>query len=88
MLRQLLRLVASAGTLDLKDLATELGTSKPMVAQMLEALQRQGYLQAVVPGCGSPCEHCPLQPLCLYRRQPRVWRLTDKGRALLGEGGP
>ena len=87
MLRELLRLVAAHGSMELKALAGELGTSTAMVAQMLEALQQQGYLQAVVRGCGSPCEHCPLQALCLYRRQPRVWRLTAKGLALLGEEG-
>lgn len=83
MLRQLLRLAAGRGTMDLKALAVELGTTPAMVAQMLEQLQQQGYLQAVVQGCGAPCERCPLHSACLYRRQPRVWSLTTKGEALL-----
>jgi predicted ArsR family transcriptional regulator len=85
MLRQLLRLAAGRGTMDLKALANELGTTPALVSQMLDQLQQQGYLQAVVQGCGTPCEHCPLRSACLYRRQPRVWSLTARGEALLSD---
>ena len=83
MLRQILRLAAGRGSMDIKALAVELGISPAMVEQMLEQLQQQGYLQSVVRGCSTPCERCPLRSACLYRRQPRVWSLTAKGEALL-----
>ena len=64
-------------------LARELGTSPELVRHMLDELTQLGYIHAVVPGCSKPCEGCPLQSMCLYRRQPRIWLLTEKGEAYL-----
>lgn len=82
-LKKLLRRVTSEGTESSAMLARELGTSPELVRQMLDELTQLGYIHAVVPGCSKPCESCPMQSMCLYRRQPRIWLLTEKGEAYL-----
>jgi predicted ArsR family transcriptional regulator len=82
-LKKLLHLAAGQGTESSTTLAGELGVDPELVRQMLDELTRLGYIHAVVPGCSKPCEGCPLQSMCLYRRQPRIWLLTDKGEAYL-----
>lgn len=87
MLRRLLRLAAARGSIDINELAAELETRPAMVEQMLERLQQEGYLRAVVRGCSLPCERCPLRAACLYRRQPRIWSLTARGERWLEQEG-
>ena len=82
-LKKLLHLTAGQGTESSAMLARELGTSPELVRHMLDELTQLGYIHAVVPGCSKPCEGCPLQSMCLYRRQPRIWLLTEKGEAYL-----
>jgi len=86
MLRTLLQLAAGLDTSQTAALAHTLGISFGQVRQMLEHLERLGYLEEVVPGCAQPCERCPLRSACLFRRQPRVWMLTHKGKRLLAFG--
>jgi Mn-dependent DtxR family transcriptional regulator len=81
MLREVLRLVVERGTTRSEDLARALDTSPELVREALAELVRHNYLQAVVPGCSTACERCPLRAACLYRRHPRVWILTRKGEA-------
>ena len=85
MLRQLLRLVAGAGTKSTSELATQLNVTEALTQHMLEELRRQGYLQSVVPGCSVPCEACSLHPGCPHQTQPLIWTLTRKGEALLAK---
>lgn len=85
MLRQLLQLAVERGSVELTELAQVLGTSPEMVQQMIESLQREGYLHSVVQGCQQPCERCPLKTACLYRRHPRIWALTEKGARWLAQ---
>jgi predicted ArsR family transcriptional regulator len=82
-LKDLLRLTVRKGTQRPAELALELGITPMLASEMLEQLERQGYLQAVVPGCATPCEGCPDDALCLIRSNPRVWVLTKKGERLL-----
>ena len=79
MLKTLLRLAVDKGTAKTSELAHDLHMTPELVRQMLEELERQGYLEAVVPGCSRPCERCPLHAACVYRNQPCVWVLTKKG---------
>jgi hypothetical protein len=79
MLREVLRLAVERGTTRIEELAPALHTSPDLVRLALAELVRRDYLQAVVPGCSTTCEHCPLRVACVYRRQPRVWMLTCKG---------
>lgn len=79
-LKRLLRRVGGSEVGGISELARELGTSPVLVEQMIATLTQVGYLEAVVPGCATPCERCPVHTMCLYRRQPRVWIVTEKGR--------
>jgi len=81
MLRKILRLAADLGTIRCEELARALDTSPELVRLALAELARRDYLQAVVPGCSTACEYCPLHAACHYRRQPRIWMLTRKGAA-------
>ena len=79
MLEDLLRRVAEKGTASSAELARELGVSPALMQGLLESLDRQGYAQVMMAGCGRPCAACPLHAACLYRHAPRVWSLTAKG---------
>lgn len=83
MLKELLRLAVRDGTQRPAQLARELEITPELATEMLEQLECQGYLQAVVPGCSTPCEGCPDDTLCLIRNNPRVWIVTEKGERLL-----
>jgi DNA-binding HxlR family transcriptional regulator len=85
MLKELLRLAVRDGTQRPSELAKALEITPELATQMLEQLEQQGYLQAVVPGCSVPCEGCPDDALCLIRSNPRVWALTEKGERLLSQ---
>jgi len=84
MLKKLLRLISVRGTARSTELASELGVSPVLVQEMLEELVQQGYLESVVPGCTKSCKRCPLRTACHFRRQPRIWALTSKGRQYQG----
>ena len=81
MLRQVLRLAIEQGITCCENLARAMDTSPELVCLALAELARRDYLHAVVPGCSTACEHCPLHAACLHRRHPRVWTLTRKGEA-------
>lgn len=86
MLRQLLRLAVGRGTERTSELARELGITPALANVMLEQLEHQGYLRAVVPGCSAPCEGCQLHASCPSENHPRVWALTEKGAHLSAPG--
>jgi predicted transcriptional regulator len=81
MLKEVLRLAVERGSVRSGELARTLDTSLELVNLALTELVHRGYLQAMVPGCSTVCQHCPLRAACLYRRQSRVWALTRKGAA-------
>ena len=85
MLRTILCLGAESGTIRCEELARMLDTSPELIRLALAELARRDYLQALVPGCSTTCEHCPLCAVCLNRGRPRVWMLTRKGAAWLAE---
>ncbi len=69
MLHQLLTEIQNGETTSPVLLAKKLGTTSVMVQAMLETLERQGFLQAIVPQCDpkKPCESCSLASLCSSR---------------------
>lgn len=79
MLRALLKLVASNGTLSTQELANRLAVPPALVDAMLEALVRDGRLKAVTEGCPGPCERCPLHALCIGKARPRIWVVVGPG---------
>jgi hypothetical protein len=83
MLEILLRIIASKGTQCSAELAHRLGVSQVLMGNMLEELARQGYLKTIVVGCSASCERCPMITSCQFRRQARIWMLSQKGERLL-----
>lgn len=82
MVRQLLQLVARAGTASSAELARALGVSTAMIEAMLQELVRRGYLRPVAPGC-TACATCPARAACLFGSAARVWALSAKGQELV-----
>ena len=87
MLRKLLCLAAGLGTARSSELAQALDVSPALAQQMIEVLERGGYLNSVAQGCSIPCERCPLDAACLFLNQPRIWVLTEKGEKFLAKTG-
>ena len=82
MLRRLLHLVVTEGTVEPHALARALGVHPQQVEQMFDDLKRHGYLTEVAADCGQPCNHCPQSAACIYPHRARLWVLTDKGTRL------
>ena len=83
MFKKLLRLARDTSTIDLVQLARELGTNVDDVRRMIQALERLGYLERIVFGCAQPCERCALQPSCSLKHTPQLWHLTSKSERYL-----
>jgi hypothetical protein len=86
MLRKLLFLAIGQDMGEATALAREMGVSVRQVVQMIDSLERLGYLDEGVTGCGQPCERCPVREACLFRNHPRLWTLTRKAEKFLATG--
>ncbi len=79
MLKSLLKLIGSGDYRTPQELAEVLGTSAPLVEQMIAQLANSGYL-TVAEMCSEGCEHCGLASACQARPgNLRLWMLTAKG---------
>jgi len=85
MIRKLLQLAVAMGTARSSELAQALGVGPEIAQQMLEVLEREGYLHSDVQGCSIPCQRCPLHAACLFCNGPRIWVLTEKSEKLLAK---
>jgi hypothetical protein len=77
MIEKLLYEIRRGGPLELKTLASHLGTSPEMVTAMLEHLQRLGYIQPYGETCGTGCGGCAFSQACSINpvtSQIRLWR--------------
>jgi hypothetical protein len=84
MLRKLLRrLTRDRATIEAGALARELGVSVQEIREMIETLERLGYIERIVLGCTQPCERCSLQLTCSLSHSPRLWTVTSKGEKCL-----
>ena len=84
MLEQLLEILAGGELATVQDLASRLSVSVELVEQMLQDLERGGYLVAVTGDCDRSCAGCTQVGLCAIMGSKRVWRVTDKGQRLAG----
>lgn len=78
MLNLLLKEIDEAGSIDVRKLATRLGTTPALISMMLEELERQGKLVCIQDACAaqgssSPCGSCPVSTSCLPRSGQRTW---------------
>ena len=78
MLEQLLKLIATGGIHSYAQLARELNVSEALLEQMLEDLERMGYVQRLGTACDSHCDHCGVSTTCTVHGPGQVWELTDK----------
>ena len=78
MLEQLLKMVATGGIHSYAQLARDLNVSEALLEQMLEDLERMGYLQRMDAACDSHCDHCGVPANCTVRGPEHIWELTEK----------
>jgi len=78
MLEQILRHIAAGGLHSYTELARELDVSETLLEQMLQDLERMGYLEKLGGACDCHCDHCDLSSACAVQGPSMIWRLTDK----------
>ncbi len=80
MLMRLIRLVAEGSVHSHAAIASQFDVSTGLLEQMLQDLERMGYLAPVGGACDtSQCRHCPLGGSCTTDMQGNVWTLTARG---------
>lgn len=83
MLEEILRLLSAGQSLNAVQLARHLGVTHGLVDQMLDDLERGGYIARFDLGCATDhCEHCASKGGCSTQPTFSGWSLTDKGRRL------
>ncbi len=81
MLNQILSLLAKGSVLSQMQLARHLGTTQGLVEQMLEDLERRGYVARFGGDCElAKCRACASKGSCAYTIALSGWSLTAKGR--------
>lgn len=86
MLFRLLQLIAAEGHGDCAALAKRLGVSEALMAQMLDTLNREGYLKSATTAAAG-CGRCPHYRDCPLGAVFRLWMLTAKGQRTLAKQG-
>jgi hypothetical protein len=79
-LERLLKAIGEGGVHSQSELASSMGVSEDLLAQMVEDLVRMGYLEPVGGACSSACTNCAMGDLCAVGGQGRIWTLTAKGQ--------
>ncbi len=82
MIRDILTRAAADGCVEPRTLAADLGVSHALVETMLDDLVKRGYLAVMASDtpAAAGCGGCAAKRACAGRA-PRLWRLTEKGRA-------
>ena len=84
MLRKILSLANRYGTIQTVTIARELNISKAFACQLLDELERLGYLRAApISDKISPCLNCPFSSNCLIQHKPYLWIITKRGEQYL-----
>jgi Mn-dependent DtxR family transcriptional regulator len=78
MLEQLLTHIAAGGIRSYTQLASELNVSEDLLTQMLEDLERMGYLRRIDSTCENRCQHCEMSRSCSVHDSGRIWTMTEK----------
>jgi predicted ArsR family transcriptional regulator len=78
MLERLLSLVGQGGVHNYTDLARQLDVTEELLEQILQHLERMGYLRRVGTDCEEHCAGCPLSGACAVGRPGQVWALTER----------
>lgn len=88
MLKRYLALLAQKEVLSQVEIASQLGISLGLVAEMTGQLLRLGYLQVVggpdcAPAPEAGCADCATHNLCLGATIQKGWSLSEKGQKTL-----
>jgi hypothetical protein len=78
MLNYILKRMAAGDVERLSDLARELNVRDELVKQMIEDLERMGYLRRIAGGCDNGCSHCSSSSDCTSHEFGQAWTLTEK----------
>ena len=78
MLNYILKRLAAGDVESLSDLARELNVGDELVKQMIEDLERMGYLRRISGGCDNCGSHCPSSADCTFHPFGQAWTLTEK----------
>ncbi|MCU0484820.1 MAG: hypothetical protein MUC85_01795 [Anaerolineales bacterium] len=76
LLQELIRITSEESLATPASLAKRLQVSQGLIELMLADLEKSGYLQAVIPNCGS-CEGCGIRQAC-GSNPPRLWVRSGK----------
>jgi len=87
MLERILKIVFKGGSYSLQDIARELDTSKELLLQMVEDLERGGYLKLIEGKYFTECKNCSFSNNCskgclitsYNTSYGKIWILTKKG---------
>lgn len=79
MLTHLLQILASQQPQNKAALANALGTTLPLLDEMITRLVNMGYLENMN-ACAPSCGHCAAADGCLFHLQGQALVLTEKGR--------
>lgn len=84
MLKRVLAEIARENQCDVNHLAKRLGASEALVRQMLQALERMGYLRRITNVCAPACHQCPIRQRCsaLWQLTPKGWRIVTEAHGL------
>lgn len=83
MLTKLLSMLADGKAYNSVQLARALDVTQGMIAQMLEDLERRGYVQHLRLGCEEgKCKGCAYSKSCSPTTALSGWALTEKGRQM------
>ena len=82
LLQALLKRLTAGQVHIFSELAAELDIQEPLLEQMLQDLERGGYLRSAGVLCERRCQGCAREALCRIAHGGRVWMLTKKGLGL------
>ncbi|HPH94478.1 MAG TPA: FeoC-like transcriptional regulator [Anaerolineaceae bacterium] len=85
MLNRLLQILSSQQPQNKTALASALGTSLPLLDEMIIRLVQMGYLEEMN-SCAASCGHCAAADGCLFHMQGQALVLTEKGRRAASTG--
>ena len=84
--QEIIEALAEERSYNLLALSRRVGLSEPLVEQLLDELEQQGFITPLVNECSGGCAGCGLMGTCDALRPIAGWQFTDKGlRALRGE---
>lgn len=87
MLLRLLEEIDRQPFASVEQLARTLSVSVDLVDSMVADLCKKGYLNSYE-NCVSACDNCQLSSACEVNQHPKIWTISEKGRAMARKQHP